>query len=71
MALGCCSWMQRWQYGTVSSEFAYYVPRTFNCNVPAHRTSVRFLKRTVPTFSTLFTICFILRTVPSINLIKQ
>ena len=36
------------QYGTVRSEFAHYVPRTFNRTVPAYRTSVQFLKRTVP-----------------------
>ena len=40
---------QGWQYGTVRSEFAYYVPRTLNRTVPAYRTSVQFLKRTVPT----------------------
>ena len=40
--------MQGWQYGTVRSEFDYYVPRTFNRTVPAYRTSVQFLKRTVP-----------------------
>ena len=33
----------------VRSEFAYYVLRTFNRTVPAYRTSVQFLKRTVPT----------------------
>ena len=43
---------QGWQYGTVRSEFAYYVPRTFNCTVPAYRTSAQFLKRTVPTYRT-------------------
>ena len=37
---------------TVRSEFAYYVPRTFNRTVPAYRTSVQFLKRTLPTYST-------------------
>ena len=36
----------------VRSEFAYYVPRTFNRTVPAYRTSVQFLKRTVPTYHT-------------------
>ena len=36
------------QYGTVRSEFAYYVPRTLNRTVPAYRTSVQCLKRTVP-----------------------
>ena len=42
-------WRQQgWQYGTVRSEFAYYVPRTFNRTVPPHRSSVQFLKRTVP-----------------------
>ena len=40
--------MQEWQYGTVRSEIAYYVPRTLNHTVPAYRTSVQFLKRTVP-----------------------
>ena len=39
---------QGWQYGTVRSEFAYYVPRTLNRTVPAYRTSLQFLKRTVP-----------------------
>ena len=43
---------QGWQYGTVRSEFAYYVPRTLNRTVPAYRTSVQFLKRTVPTYRT-------------------
>ena len=33
---------------TVRSEFAYYVPRTFNRTAPAFRASVQFLKRTVP-----------------------
>ena len=41
---------QGWQYGTVRSEFAYYVPRTLNRTVPAYRTSVQVLKRTVPTY---------------------
>ena len=40
---------QRWQYGTVRLEFAYCVPRTLNRTVPAYRSSVQFLKRTVPT----------------------
>ena len=39
---------QGWQYGTVRSEFAYYVPCTLNRTVPAYRTSVQFSKRTVP-----------------------
>ena len=43
---------QGWQYGTVRSEFAYYVPLTLNRTVPAYRTSVQFLKRTVPTYRT-------------------
>ena len=43
---------QEWQYGTVRSEFAYYVPRTLNRAVPAYRTSVQFLKHTVPTYRT-------------------
>ena len=43
---------QEWQYSTVRTEFAYYVPRTLNCTVPAYRTSVQFLKRTVPTYHT-------------------
>ena len=43
---------QGWHYGTVRSEFAYYVPRTFNRTVPAYRTSVQFLKRTIPTYRT-------------------
>ena len=42
------TWDQGWQYGTVRSEFAYYVPRTLNPTVPAYRTSFQFLKRTVP-----------------------
>ena len=46
-----CS-QQGWQYGTVRSEFAYYVPRTLNRTIPAYRTSVQFLKRTVPTYRT-------------------
>ena len=33
---------------TVRSEFACYVPRTLNRTVAAYRTSVQFLKRTVP-----------------------
>ena len=37
---------------TVRSEFAYYIPRTFNRTVPAYRTSVQFLKRTIPTYRT-------------------
>ena len=61
---------QGWQYGTVRSEFAYYEPRTFNCSVPAYRTSVQFLKRTVPTYRTLERYAF-LSTVPSISLVKQ
>ena len=40
------------QYGTVRSEFAYYVPRSFNRTVPAYRTSAQFLKRTVPMYRT-------------------
>ena len=40
--------MQGWQYGTVRSEFACYVPRTLNRTVPAYRTLVQFLKHTVP-----------------------
>ena len=32
----------------ILSEFAYYVPRTLNRTVPAYRTSVHFLKGTVP-----------------------
>ena len=44
---------QGWQYGTLRSEFDYYVPRTFNCTVPAYRTSVQFLKRPIPTYSNL------------------
>ena len=43
-----CGHEQRWQYGTVRSEFAYYVPWTLNRTVPAYRTSVQFLKRTIP-----------------------
>ena len=39
---------QGWQYGMVRSEFAYYVPRTLSRTVPSYRTSVQFLKRTVP-----------------------
>ena len=42
--------MQGWQYGMVRLEFAYYVPRTLNRTVTAYRTSVQFLKRTVPTY---------------------
>ena len=61
---------QGWQYGTVRSEFAYYVPGTFNRTVPAYRTSVQSLKRTVPTFRTLVRYVFLL-TVPSINLVNQ
>ena len=38
--------------GTVRSEFAYYVPRTLYRTVPAYRTSVQFLKRSVPTYRT-------------------
>ena len=36
---------QGWQYGTVRSEFAYYVPCTLNRTLPAYRTSVQFLER--------------------------
>ena len=43
---------QGWQYGTVRSEFAYYVPRTLKRTVPAYCTSVQLLKRTVPTYHT-------------------
>ena len=43
---------QGWQYSTIRSEFAYDVPRTFNRTVPAYRTSVQFLKRTIPTYPT-------------------
>ena len=43
---------QEWQYGTVRSEFADYVPRTLNRTAPAFRTSVQILKRTVPTYRT-------------------
>ena len=43
---------QGWQYGTVRSEFAYYVLRSLNHTVPAYRTSVQFLKRTVPEYRT-------------------
>ena len=43
---------QGWQYGTVRSEFAFYVPRILNRTVPAYRTSVQFLKRTAPTYRT-------------------
>ena len=43
---------QGWQYGTVRSEFAYYVPLTLNRTVPAYRTSFQFLKRTKPTYRT-------------------
>ena len=43
---------QGWQYGTVRSEFAYYVPCTMNRTVPAYRTSVQVLKRTIPTYRT-------------------
>ena len=39
---------QEWQYGTLRSKFAYYVPRTLNRTVPAYRNSVQFFKRTVP-----------------------
>ena len=41
---------QEWQYGTVRSEFAYYVPHTLNRTVLAYRPSVQFLKRTVRTY---------------------
>ena len=45
---------QGWRYGTVRSEFAYYVPRNLNSTVTAHRrpTSIQFLKRTVPAYRT-------------------
>ena len=43
---------QGWQYDTVRLEFVYYVPRTMNRTVPAYRTLVQFLKRTVPTYQT-------------------
>ena len=36
----------------IRSEFAYYVPRILNRTVLAYRTSVQFLKRTVPTYPT-------------------
>ena len=35
---------QGWQYGTVSSKFAYYVPRILNRTVPAYRTLVQFFE---------------------------
>ena len=37
-----------WQYKTVRSEFAYYVPRSLNRTVPAYLISVQCLKRTAP-----------------------
>ena len=33
--LRACAAVQGWQYGTVPSEFAYYVPLTLNGTVPA------------------------------------
>ena len=52
--LFCINWIygQGWQYGTVRSEFAYYVPCTLNCTILVYRTSVQFLKRAVPTYHT-------------------
>ena len=63
------TWNQGWQYGTVRSEFAYYVPRTLNRTVltsrtrtitkKAYRTSVPYFLakieayRTVPTYRTV------------------
>ena len=44
--------MQGWQCGTVRSDFVYYVPRTLNRTVPAHRTSDQFFKRIVQTYGT-------------------
>ena len=41
---------QRWQYGTVRSEFAYYVPHILNRTVPTYHTSVQVLKRSVPAY---------------------
>ena len=35
---------------TARLDFAYFVPRTLNRTVPAYRTSVQFLKRTVLTY---------------------
>ena len=37
----------------VRLDFAYYVPRTLNRIVPAYRTSVQFLKRTILTYRTV------------------
>ena len=60
----------RKQFGTVRSEFAYYVSRAFNRTVPAYRALVQFLKRTVPSFRTLVR-CVFFSIVPSINLVEQ
>ena len=54
---------QGWQYHTVRSEFAHYVPRTLNRTAPAYRNLVQFLKCTVPTYRTR-TITKKRRTVP-------
>ena len=51
---------QGWQYGTVRSRFAYYVPRTLNRNsvmffrsiVEAYSTNVTQKRRTVPAYRT-------------------
>ena len=45
--------LQGWQYGTVGSKFAYFVPRTLNRTVPAYRTLVQFLKRRLPYLRTV------------------
>ena len=44
---------------TVRSEFAYFVHRTLNRAVPAYRTSVQFLKRTVPWYGTFFSVLYL------------
>ena len=55
---------QGWQYGTIPVKFASYVPRTLNRIVSANRTSVQFLKRTVPTYRTRTITKKAYRTVP-------
>ena len=45
--------LQGWQYGTVRSEFAYFIPHTLNGTVPAYRTLVQFLKRRLPYLRTV------------------
>ena len=63
--------MLGWQYGTVLSDFAYYVLRTFNRTVSAYRyfSSMFEAYRTYVPY--LGTVRFFSLTAPSINLVKE